>query len=623
MKKQQTITGLFRSHRVGFGFVKSNSKGFDFEVFIPKNATAFAVEGDLVKVEVLGKDAKGFEGKVLEIIERKLRHIAGVVTALSGKKGYLLSPLLGPSKEVEFTLPKKELRVGDRILIELDARNSKKRFKGKFKKYLGQIKDPLIDTSTAISEFSLKENFPRDVLAEVKKLPLEIDPKSYPDREDLQKLTTFTIDPETAKDYDDAISLKRTKKGQYELGVHIADVSFFVEEGSALDREASMRCNSTYFPDRCVSMLPKELADNLCSLKANVPRLAVSTLMTFNESGELLNYRITRSIIKSCKRFTYEEVKEILDGKKKHKLHKNLVELEKLALILKQARKTRGCIDLALADSKMILDKSGVPKAIEKVDYDITHQMIEEFMLKNNEVIAKHLSDKEIPIPFRVHEEPKPDNISNFAQIATMLGASLKGAPSQEDLQKLFESIKGSKIEHYMSIHFIKCMKLAYYSPENLGHYGLQLDFYCHFTSPIRRYVDLVIHRQVFKKLKDVNILEIADRCSDQERLSAKAESSVRELKMIRYFKKQKPGQIYSAIVTKVKHFGLFFEIPELLYEGFVHVSELGDDYFIFDEKKGRFKGERKKKSFQVGKKLKVQIKSIDLILREIEWRGQ
>ena len=212
-----------------------------------------------------------------------------------------------------------------------------------------------------------------------------------------------------------------------------------------------------------------------------------------------------------------------------------------MALILKKGRKLRGCIDLALADSKMILDKSGVPKAFKKVEYDITHQMIEEFMLKNNEVIAKHLSDKGVPIPFRIHEEPKPDNINNFVQMAQTLGADLKNPPTQQDLQKLFESIKGSEIEHYMSIHFIKCMKLACYSPDNAGHYGLQLDYYTHFTSPIRRYVDLVIHRQVFKELKDVNISEIADRCSDQERLSAKAESAVRDLKMMRYFKERSP----------------------------------------------------------------------------------
>ena len=209
------------------------------------------------------------------------------------------------------------MKKGDRILIQLDSNNSKRKLKGKFKQYLGQIKDPLIDTDVAISEFALKLDFPRDVLEEVKKLPQEIDTKLYSNREDLQSLTTFTIDPETAKDYDDAISLEKTKKGHYELGVHIADVSFFVEEGSALDREAFLRCNSTYFPDQCVSMLPKELADNLCSLKPNVPRLAVSTFMTYSNKGELLSYRITRSIIKSCQRFTYEEVKLILDKKKK------------------------------------------------------------------------------------------------------------------------------------------------------------------------------------------------------------------------------------------------------------------------------------------------------------------
>lgn len=621
MQKKQHITGIFRSHRLGYGFVKSNLKNTNMEVFIPKNSTKFAVEGDLVKVNVLGKDFKGYEGEVIEILQRRLKYIGGTMIEKTSTIGYILSPLLGPNKQIEFVLPKTEkLCVGDRILVQLDTKGSKKKIKGRFKSYIGKISDANIDSDAAVAEFALREDFPEEVLQEVKKLPKEIDPKKYPDREDLQNLVTFTIDPETAKDYDDAISFEKTKNGHFELGVHIADVSFFVQKDTPLDQEAFLRCNSTYLPDRCISMLPKELADNLCSLKPHVPRLTVSTLMTFDGEVELLSYRICRSIIKSCQRFTYEQVKDILDQKIEHPLYAKLKEVEQMALILKEGRRKRGCIDLALADSKMILDKTGIPIQIKKIDYDITHQMIEEFMLKNNETIAKHLSDKGIVIPFRIHEEPKSDNLQSFIQMAGTLGATISATPTQEELQQLFESIKGSSVEHYLSVHFIKCMKLAYYSPDNIGHYGLQLQYYSHFTSPIRRYVDLVIHRQLFEPSNDILINEIADRCSDQERLSAKAENAVKELKMMRYFKIRPITEVYHGIITKVKPFGLFFELPELLYEGFIHVSDLGDDYFIFDEQNCRFRAERGKISFQVGKNINVRLKSIDLVHREIEW---
>lgn len=621
VKKPKEITGIFKSHKLGYGFVKPISNSFDTEIFIPKSATAFAVEGDLVKVEILNKDAKGYDGKVLEILERKVTSIGGVVVSTVGKKAYLLCPLLGPSKEVEILIPKDmTFQPGDRLQVELLPGKSHENFAGKFKAYIGQITDASCDTDAAIIEFGLRREFPKRVLDEVKNLPKKIEPKTYSNREDLRKLVCFTIDPDTAKDYDDAVSLTKNNDGNYVLGVHIADVSYFVREGTALDQEALLRCNSTYFPNMCVSMLPKELADDLCSLKPNVPRLAVSTFMTLNDEGEVTSYEIKRSIIQSKERFTYEDVKLILDGKKKHKLTPEIKELEKAALILKQARRKRGCIDLALADSKIVLDKKGEPKYIKVIEYDITHQMIEEFMLKNNEVIAKHLSDKGISIPFRIHEEPKAENLSSFIQIAETMGFKLSKTPTQQEIQQIFEEVKGTHLEHQLSVHFIKCMKLAIYTPDNVGHYGLQLDYYSHFTSPIRRYVDLVLHRRVFGESKDTNIAEIADRCSDQERISAKAESSVRSLKMLRYFKSKDKSELYNGVVTKIKHFGIFFEIPELLYEGFIHVSNLGDDYYVFDEKKNRFKGERKKGTFQVGKNITAQVKLIDFITQEVHW---
>ncbi len=616
------ITGIFKSHRLGFGFVKPSEGPFEHEVFIPKTKASAAVEGDLVHVEVTGKDEKGYEGVIVKILKRKIMLIGGTVTESFEKYARVLCPLLGPTKEVEIKIPPKvALNRGDRIQIELSAHDGDKEgFKGVFKKYIGQIKDPSCDTEAAIYEFGLRQKFPLQVLDEVKNLPAEIRLEDYPDRENLCHLVCFTIDPETAKDYDDAISLEKTPDGNYELGVHIADVSYFVKEGTALDLEAAMRCNSTYFPDTCISMLPKELADHLCSLKPHVPRLAVSTLMTLNKQGELLDYRITRSIIESRQRFTYEEVRAILDSKEKNPFVKQLKELEKLALILKKVRSDRGCVDLALSDAKIMVNEKGEPYEIKLIEYDITHQMIEEFMLKNNEVIAKHLSDKKIAIPFRIHEKPKSDNIQSFVQTADSMGLKLSDSPTQKEIQALFEEVKGTALEHQLSVQFIKCMKLAIYSPDNAGHYGLQLDYYCHFTSPIRRYVDLVIHRAVFQNCSTAGVKEIAEKCSDQERLSAKAESSVRSLKMLRYFKQNRSDTQYPAVITKIKPFGILFEIPELLYEGFVHVSCMNGDYFVFNEKTNSLTGEKHGKKYTVGKKISVSIKSINFVNQEIDW---
>ncbi|MCH9634707.1 MAG: Ribonuclease R [Chlamydiae bacterium] len=626
MTQKKNYFGIFKAHRLGYGFVKSLNGEYSPDIFIPKSATAHAIEGDLVEVEITGTESKkGWEGKILLVSERKHHLVAGIVMQLFSKKALLYCPLLGLSKEVEISIePPHKFKIGDRLEVELQKTvPNKDTVKAQFKSYIGNIKDPSCDIAAAVSEFALREDFPREVQRDLKKFPKKIIPKDYPDRDDFQKLVCFTIDPDTAKDFDDAISLEKSPQGHWILGVHIADVSHFVVEGSPLDLEASRRCNSTYFPGRCVPMLPSELSDNLCSLKPKVPRLAISTFMTLDDEGNLLSAKSSRSIIKSKHRYTYKEVKAILDGKVKSRDAKKLNELKEVACTLKALRKKRGCLDLALSDTQILVDQQGIPQGIEVIEYDITHQMIEEFMLKNNEVIAKLMSDREVSIPYRIHESPKPDNLREFVQMADTLGFKLSMPPLQSELQELFEEISGSEREHQVTVAFIRCMKLAIYSSENAGHYGLQLDYYCHFTSPIRRYMDLVVHRKLFdqSELQDCKI--ICERASDTERLSAKAENSVRTLKILRYLlaKQKKPTPIYTAIVTKVKPFGLIFELPEILLEGFLHISKLGRDYYVFNDRKGRIEGENTKDSLFVGKKINVKINSICLMTQEADWK--
>lgn len=626
MTQKKTYQGIFKGHRVGYGFVKSLDGEYSPDIFIPKTSTSNAVEGDLVEVLITSTESKkGWEGKVLKIVERKHQDLGAIVVESFNKRAYVLCPLLGLSKEIEVILKGKvQLKIGDRITVRLHKwKNGQKKLSADFSSFIGNIEDPLCDIEAGIKEFALRNSFSKEILEEVENLPKEIEPSDYPDREDLRKLECFTIDPDTAKDFDDAISIEKSKKGFWILGVHVADVSFFVRENSPLDREASLRCNSTYLPGTCIPMLPGALSDHLCSLKPNVPRLAVSTFMTFDSEGELQNYRITRSIIESKQRFTYKQALSILEKQTKSPFYTSIKKLEELALILKKVRKTRGCLDLALSDSRVVIDRNGIPTGIEVEEYDITHQMIEEFMLKNNEVIAKHLSEKELQIPFRIHEPPKPDSLEDFIQIVSTYGFKLSSPPTQDELQNLFEEVKGSELEHQVSIAFIKCMKLASYSPENQGHYGLKLEYYCHFTSPIRRYVDLVVHRTLFEHSQNVDFKEISDRCSDAERLSAKAETSVRTLKILRYLLilKSKKITTFHAVISKVKHFGFFFELPEFLLEGFIHISKIGSDFYDFDENKKSIIGESTRETFSVGQKIKVSLDSVCLITQEAEWR--
>jgi ribonuclease R len=451
---------------------------------------------------------------------------------------------------------------------------------------------------------------------------LKITTKDLDDRVDLTNLRAITIDPKTAKDYDDAISIQKNKNNTFSLGVHITDVAFFVKQNSYLDIEARKRGNSTYFPSKCVPMLPTELSNNLCSLKENEIRLTVSVLIDFDENGELIKYDIVKSYIKSRKRFSYEQAFEILESTKKNEYKKDLENLKNLALLLKKKRFDRGSIDFALSDSVIILDKNENPIKVEIVEYDITHQMIEEFMLKANEIVATHIDKKKKNLIFRIHEEPSIENLEEFFNFARSLGFYLPKKPKTEDLQKLFIEAKNTKLLKLLSINFIKSMRLAIYSKENIGHFGLALTHYTHFTSPIRRYSDLVIQRILFdEEDSDINLSKISKFTSDKERNSAKAENSViylKKLRLLKTFYKKDPNKKYLATITKIKPFGIIFEIEELLLDGFINLSDIEYDYFIYEIT--YLKGRRTKEMLKLGDKIHLKIKSIDLIMLDVKY---
>lgn len=620
-----TCEGVLRLHPRGFGFVKVEHQ--EEEVFIPKHLTEGAIDGDIVEIEQLGTSSKGPEGKVVKIVSRGRTHLGGIVVSTSSK-GMLkvYCPLLGPTKPVSVKSSKK-FRVGDRVILKIltwgDEEDSPT---GEVSHLFGHISDPSIDNLAAIEDYNLRNSFPPKAVKEAKDYGTSVSEKDLKNREDFTHIQTVTIDPETAKDFDDALSLSKDDKGHFHLKVHIADVAHYVPAGSSLDEEAKQRCNSTYFPGFCLPMLPHELSDHLCSLRPKVVRLTVSVLMEFDTQGSLVGYKIKRSAIKSNKRFSYEEAKAVLEGTIKSPFKPLLELMVELCLLLKKKRSARGSIDFAMPEIVLVVDEKGVPQGTKKVEYDITHQMVEEFMLKANEVVASHLSKEGRPVLFRTHEEPSEENIEDFYTLARFMGFSLPKDPQAEDLQKLFDLAKKTPFAQQLSVAFIRSMKLANYSPENIGHYGLALENYCHFTSPIRRYSDLVIQRLLFhEEEKDLDVQQVAQACSEKERISFRAEMSVRALKKLRLLKtwmEEDPKRSYNAYVTRVKPFGLTFEIPELGLEGFIHVSELENDYFIYNEKTQTLLGRRTHQKYEVGSFIHVVPTSIDLILLESKWKS-
>jgi ribonuclease R len=624
------ITGLLHLHSRGFGFVQPNAEsGLNEDIFIPKHLTQNAIDGDTVEVEVNTESysEKGPEGKITAILQRSRTHVGGIIRNIDSLGNiFAYVPMLGQEHHIHvLPSPDRELKVGDRIVLEVVEWGAKaSESVTKLSRYIGHILDPSCDIDAAVEEFQIRHEFSKQVREEATELGKTVSINEIKKREDLRYLEAVTIDPDTAKDFDDAVSLTKTADGGYELGVHIADVSAYVRPGTALDDEAQQRCNSTYFPGKCIPMLPSELSDNLCSLKPNVNRLTASILMDFDSSGTLINYRITRSVIKSKKRLSYKEAKLILDGKKKSSHAPLLHLMVELCQLLKGKRYERGSLEFSLPELVVLVNEKGEPTGTDYIAYDVTHQMIEEFMLKANETVATHLSKNGKNLTYRVHDVPAEENLRDFSVLAAAFGFKIADNPTPKDLQRLFEDASGTPYAGFLASHYIRRMRLATYSAENIGHYGLSLEYYCHFTSPIRRYVDLVVHRILFGETDDLTYLQrVALTSSERERKSAKAESSVvllKKLRLLNQFYEKEPYKEYEAIVSKIKGFGLYFEVLDYMMEGFLHISELGDDYYVFEENLMRLKGRHSGELFSCGDKIKVVLKEIDLITLNTSW---
>lgn len=631
------ISGKLEVHSKGYGFLIPETEG-EKDVFVPSSSMNGAMNGDKVLVQITREDINGKkrEGEVKEVLSRANNKIIGVYED-SRNFGFVVPEDSRLNQDIFISKKDRNgANEGDLVICEIVKWADKRRSpEGVVKEVLGKKGDKGLDILTIIKKYGLPEEFPAKVLNYAENIEEEIPEKEYERRVDLRNLRMVTIDGEDAKDLDDAVSIERLDNGKFRLGVHIADVSHYVKEKNPLDREALKRATSVYLIDRVIPMLPKKLSNGICSLNPKVDRLALSCFMIIDNKGKVIQHEIEETVIKTSERMTYTDVTKILENNDEEliKRYDYLVDdfkaMEELCNILREKRMRRGAIDFNFEESKIILNDLGKPVDIRPYDRAIANRIIEEFMLVCNETIAEHMYWTNLPFVYRIHEDPDEEKLEKFKEFVYNLGYVVRWGQEAHPraLQDILDKVKGKKEETVVSTLLLRSMMQAKYSPECVGHFGLAAKYYCHFTSPIRRYPDLQIHRIIKEQLngkidekritKLSNIVEIASKqSSEMERLAQEAEREVDDLKKAEYMQ-ERIGEEFSAIISSVTSFGLFAELPNTI-EGLIHITALDDDYYIYDEAHLCLIGERTKKVYRLGDEVKVRCTRVDIDNREV-----
>lgn len=641
--RSHTATGIIKLAKQGHGTVDLLPP-HQGRVFIQNPNLGTALDGDTVSVSLFATPspvmAKGqttsLEGEIVDIVERSRQPVVGVIE--KGRDFFFVAPddrRIGRDIYIAKTKTM-GARPGQKVVAVIDEWTSRQlNPEGHVVEVLGKSGEVRAEMASVARQFRLPLHFPKDVLAEAEKIDASIPKEEYKKRLDLRGHVCFTIDPEDAKDFDDAVSLEVQDDGDFLLGVHIADVSHYVHEGSALDAEALNRGTSVYLADEVIPMLPENISNNLCSLRADVDRLTYSTMMTVSPRGIVKESHIVKSVIHSKRRFTYEEVQKIIEtGRGVHA--EKIGQMHKLSQILLQKRMKEGSIDFDTVETKFRFDDKGKPTEIIKKERLDAHRLVEEFMLLANQVVAKHigLAKKEEnirPFIYRIHDTPDPDKLRDLASFVEHLGYSLNldGGVTSRALQKLLRDVKGTEEETVINEVAIRSMAKAIYSETNIGHFGLGFRYYTHFTSPIRRYPDLIVHRllheyeQKMAHKRRQQFLEIlptiCKQSSDMERVAMEAERASVKVMQVEYMKRH-VGDEFHAIISGVTNFGMFVEITDLLVEGLIRVRDMKDDYYVYDEKHYSLIGRRTKKRYRLGDKVKVQVVRVDPENREIDF---
>lgn len=647
-EKSHLKKGVMRANKKGFGFVEVDN--LEDDIYISHDNMNGAIHDDIVLVEITSKmNLDRLEGRVLRIVERKVQRFIGVINFDSKGIGHIT---LDDNKvKLNIEVPKNKTMNavdGHKVVVELGKKiNNSGCYQGEVTEIIGHINDPGVDILSIIYKYNINTDFPDDVKLEVSEIPMEVDERETKGRRDLRNEVIFTIDGDDTKDIDDAISIEKLPNGHYKLGVHIADVSYYVKEGSPLDNEAMERGTSVYLVDRVIPMLPHELSNGICSLNPNVDRLAISCVMEFDSSGKQLDYEIFQSVIRSRIQMTYKKVNSILENNVVPEGYEPYEEklrlMAELAEILRKAKIKRGYIDFGVDEAKILVDEKCVPTNVVLRDRGIGENLIEDFMIAANECVATHIYFMNLPFIYRIHEYPKEEKIRNFLGFVSSLGYKIIGNVSDvkpTTMQNILKQLQDKPEYKILSSLMLRSMQKAVYSPENLGHYGLASSCYTHFTSPIRRYPDTTVHRllrtYLFEGKLDMSTIKkweekliyVAEHSSAKERGSVDCEREVEDMKMAEYME-QHIGEKFIGMISSVTSFGMFVELDNLI-EGLVPLRDM-KDFFHYDEEHMTLTGERTKVRYRIGDIVEVKVvraskedKTIDFeVIRKVEEDGK
>ena len=630
--------GTFIANARGFGFVEVEGREEDF--YVPEDKTNGAFHLDKVQVMLLhGQHGKRQEAAVLRILERGTKQVVGTYEQ-SEHFGFVIPDSSRIGKDIFVLRERSKGAVnGHKVVVELTSYGDEThKPEGRVVEILGHVNDPGVDIMSIVRGYELPVEFGEKVMNQAARVPDEVQEADKKGRLDLRDLQMVTIDGEDAKDLDDAVSLSVDEGGLYHLGVHIADVTNYVQENSALDWEALERGTSVYLVDRVIPMLPHKLSNGICSLNEGVERLALSCLMTIDGKGDVRDYQIAESVICVDRRMTYTSVKKILEDKDETETeaYRELVpmfeQMEQLAGILRKRRHQRGSIDFDFAESKILLDDNGHPIQIKPYERNVATKLIEDFMLIANETVAQHFFWLDIPFVYRTHEKPDPEKLMKLSTFIRNFGYHIKLSGEEihpKELQKLLGKIEDTDEETLISRLTLRSMKQAKYTVECSGHFGLACQYYCHFTSPIRRYPDLQIHRIIKEQLRgrlqeerlrhyEEKLPEVAKHSSKMERRAEEAERETDKLKKAEYME-ERIGEIYEGVISGITQWGIYVELQNTI-EGLIHVSALPGDYFIYDESTYEMVGKETGVTYKLGQKLQVRVRNVDRLLKTIDF---
>ena len=633
------VTGTLQIHQAGYGFLTTEKSG-EPDIFIAAENTGTAMHGDRVvariaRDEPYGRTKGRREGRVIRILERAHDTIVG--TLQHSRNFYYVVPddprlvhdvYVGSAKDRR---SQTAAMVGDKVVVRLESWESRHvNPEGEIVEVLGPASAPGVDMLSIVRKYHLPTEFPNNVLDQADRIPDKIDARQLDGREDLRKKFIVTIDPDDARDFDDAIDVEKIESGGWRLGVHIADVAAYVEPNSALDREARRRGNSVYLPDRVIPMLPERLSNGVCSLNPGVDRLTHSVFIHFDKNGVAKSARFTRSVIRSAHRLTYKQAYAILKSASHDPLGERLHVAWELASLLRRKRFEHGSLDLDFPEVKLRLDETGKPVRLERIDNDESHQLIEEYMLAANEAVARELKKRTVPTIYRVHENPDPAKLAEYREFVLSFNYKVGDLTHRAEVQRLLVSIRGKPEEQALKIGLLKSLKRARYAPQPLGHYGLAKPNYLHFTSPIRRYADLVVHRALADhngkhraRIDMSQMASISEHISMTERVAAEAEIESVRMKKLEFFQRQldeRSPQVFRAAIVDVRNYGLVVELPDVLITGLVHVSSLTDDFYLFEAAQRRLIGRRSRKRFSVGDQVRVFVVRVDAFKRQVDF---